>query len=280
MSPSLLLIAPPRRAAFAEALARRLPLELLRAGTAAKRAGMDVTLFDAHNREDGLEAIRFILNYQQPDSIVIPRDADAGELAALAQEAAIDATIFAATASEDEPSYELVDWSLYRHHAIEGSRFASVDSAETLRMLREQYAVNVFHVTSAALIDGSASFIASLTADEVLRRELAPLRKAGLLHVRLDRDDADAIDALRAAGIVSEVLSDGTTSADLAELTTDEAYRDFYSARARSLEDAPHDYRFACVQAVLRSAFFTERMRRLVPATLAPRKNRGHLALV
>jgi hypothetical protein len=277
----MLLVSPPRRAAFADAFARWLPLDLLRAGAVAKRSGIDVSLYDAHNRDEGLDAIRFVIGYQQPDSIVLPPGADVQEIEAIAQDATFDGKVFVAAESDDEPAYELADWSFYRHHAIDGSVFAGVDSAETMRMLHARFGVNVFYIPALELVDATlgAQFIASVKVDDVLRADLPKLRDAGLLHVRLDVDDPAAIALLRKAGILSEVPAESKTTADLAEFTCDEAYRDFYSAKVRALEDAPHDYLHACVQAMLRSRFFHERMRRLVPAALAPRKNRGHLAL-
>ncbi|HEX9983377.1 MAG TPA: hypothetical protein VGF69_08935 [Thermoanaerobaculia bacterium] len=277
----MLLVSPPRRAAFAGAFARWVPLELLRAGAAARRAGMEVSLYDAHNRDEGLEAIRFVISYQQPDVIVLPPGADVEEIEAIAQSATFDGRVCLAEESDDEPAWELVDWSFYPHHAIEGSIFAGVESMETMRLLHARFGVNVFQVPAVEFIDGSlgARFIAAMTVDEVLHADLSRLREAGLVHVRLDADEPAAIARLREAGIVSETRAESTTTADLGEFTCDEAYRDFYSAKVRALEDAPHDYLHACVQAMLRSRFFHERMRRLVPAALAPRKNRGHLAL-
>lgn len=242
---------------------------------------MDVSLYDAHNRDEGLEAIRFVIAYQQPDVIVLPPGADVGEIEAIAQSATFDGKVCLAEECDEEPAWDLVDWSFYPHLAIEGSVFAGVELVETMRMLHARFGVNVFQVPAVEFIDGAlgARFIATLSVDDVLGADLPRLREAGLVHVRLDEDEPAAIALLRKAGILSEVPAESKTTADLAELTCDEAYRDFYSAKVRALEDEPHDYLHACVQAMLRSRFFHERMRRLVPAALAPRKNRGHLAL-
>ena len=68
----LLLVTPPYHCGVVEVAGRWLPLNLLYLATAARRAEVEVTLFDAMSRFDSLEDIGAEVQGQQPDYVCIP----------------------------------------------------------------------------------------------------------------------------------------------------------------------------------------------------------------
>lgn len=71
MTHGLLLITPPYHCGVVEVAGRWLPLHLLYLGTAARRAGLEVTIFDAMSRFEGLDAIRAAVRERRPDYVGI-----------------------------------------------------------------------------------------------------------------------------------------------------------------------------------------------------------------
>ena len=68
----LLLITPPYHCGVVEVAGRWLPLNLLYLATAARRAGVEVALFDAMSRFEGLEEIAAAIKRHDPDYVGIP----------------------------------------------------------------------------------------------------------------------------------------------------------------------------------------------------------------
>lgn len=67
----LILVAPPCQRGLVEAAGRSLPLNLLYVAAAARRAGVEVGVFDARSRRAGLDEIRALLRAQRPDFVGI-----------------------------------------------------------------------------------------------------------------------------------------------------------------------------------------------------------------
>lgn len=67
----LLLITPPYHCGVVEVAGRWLPLNMLHIATAARRAGVEVSLFDAMSRFDGMRQIRATLKRERPDYVAI-----------------------------------------------------------------------------------------------------------------------------------------------------------------------------------------------------------------
>jgi anaerobic magnesium-protoporphyrin IX monomethyl ester cyclase len=71
MAKRLLLITPPYHCGVVEVAGRWLPLNMLYIATSARRAGVEVSLFDAMTRFDGMRQIRAVLKREKPDYIGI-----------------------------------------------------------------------------------------------------------------------------------------------------------------------------------------------------------------
>lgn len=69
MSRSMLLLTPPYHCGVVEVAGRWLPLNLLYVATAARRAGVEVSLFDAMSRFEGLDRIRAVVRERKPDFV-------------------------------------------------------------------------------------------------------------------------------------------------------------------------------------------------------------------
>ncbi|MHB0972205.1 MAG: cobalamin-dependent protein [Thermoanaerobaculia bacterium] len=95
----LLLITPPYHCGVVEVAGRWIPLNLLYVATAARRAGVEVALFDAMSRFEGLDEIRAAIRRERPDYIAtysITATAPAAlQLARAAKETAPEAIVFA-----------------------------------------------------------------------------------------------------------------------------------------------------------------------------------------
>ena len=70
--PKLLLITPPYHCGVVEVAGRWLPLNLLYLATAARRAGVEVELFDAMSLFDSIEGISAAVREHAPDFVGIP----------------------------------------------------------------------------------------------------------------------------------------------------------------------------------------------------------------
>lgn len=99
MTKKLLLITPPYHCGVVEVAGRWIPLNLLYVATAARRAGVEVALFDAMSRFEGWEEIRAAILRERPDYIAtysITATAPAAlQLARVAKEIAPGVLVFA-----------------------------------------------------------------------------------------------------------------------------------------------------------------------------------------
>lgn len=95
----LLLVTPPYHCGVVEVAGRWVPLNLLYVATAARRAGVEVVLFDAMSRFEGLAEIRAVVEREKPDYVAtysITATAPAAlELARTVKEEAPQAIVFA-----------------------------------------------------------------------------------------------------------------------------------------------------------------------------------------